>query len=141
MQKMLATLCGLIRGVAAGCKRADVRRWLGNGPELRSRSMATSARQVRGNRALRAADRWLGIPIVVVLGMFRTKRRLQPNNIRSIGILNLVALGDTVLLSGVLRDLRTAFVGVRLVLFAGEDNAEIARLLSGPDTVISLPLL
>src|SRR5689334_15262598 len=94
----------------------------------------------RGNRILRLLDRALGIPIVFALGLLQVRARQFPARIDSIGILETAAIGDTVLLSAVLSDLRDAFPGAHIVLFAGDSNVEVARLLSGVDSVVRLPV-
>lgn len=59
---------------------------------------------------------------------------------RTIGVIKAAALGDTILLSAVLTDLKAAFPEARLVLFAGSTNAGLAREFAGVDQVIELPL-
>ena len=53
----------------------------------------------RGNNRLRL-DRYLGIPAVFVAWMLRRKRRV-PHNPRKIGLLNIAAIGDAVLMRAV----------------------------------------
>lgn len=87
----------------------------------------------RGNPFLRAADRGLGIPIVATAGLLR-RRRPRPSSFERIGVLNSTNIGDTVLLSAVLRDLATSHPGCDVVLFAGSRNAAIARMVEGVRT-------
>jgi heptosyltransferase I len=84
----------------------------------------------RGNPHLRAADRLLGIPVVAAAGLVR-RRRARPDAIGRIAALNSTNIGDTVLLSAVLRDLAHALPETEVVLFAGSRNASIARLIDG----------
>lgn len=93
----------------------------------------------RGSRALRVADRVVGVPMLGVLGLARRRRRLDGAP-RSIGVLRTAAIGDTVLLSGPARDLRRAFPEARLLLFAGPSNRGLAPLLPMFDEVVPLPL-
>jgi ADP-heptose:LPS heptosyltransferase len=93
--------------------------------------------RIRGNPLLHFVDRYAGIPAVTLLGRARFKRTL-PSTIQSIGILKAGAIGDTVLISAVVRDLRAAFPHASVVFFSGESNFEIASLLEGVDQVVKL---
>lgn len=84
----------------------------------------------RGNPALRALDRYLGIPIVAVGGALR-RQRPRPSELRRIGVLNATSIGDTVLLSAVVRDIAAAHPEAETVLFAGEAMAPVLRQLDG----------
>jgi ADP-heptose:LPS heptosyltransferase len=93
----------------------------------------------RRNSLLRLADRYVGIPLIGLLGRLR-KRAQPPCRVDRIGILVAAAIGDTVLCGAVVSDLRYAFPTSRIVFFAGETNYSTAVLLPGPDTVIQLPV-
>ena len=58
----------------------------------------------------------------------------------SIGLLVTATLGDTILLAGVIADLRKRFPDKEIVLFTTESNYEIGQLLDGPDRVVMLPV-
>lgn len=94
--------------------------------------------RVRGNPALHVLDRYAGIPAVALLGSMRRKH-LLPSPINTIGLLKGGAIGDTVLLTGVIADLREAFPNAKLILFAGESNYEMACMLEGLDRVVKAP--
>jgi ADP-heptose:LPS heptosyltransferase len=94
--------------------------------------------KVRGNPALHFMDRYVGIPAITFAGSIR-KKRVLPANIRKIGLLKGGAIGDTVLLSAVVADLREAFPAAEIILFAGESNYEMACLLDGVDRVVKAP--
>ncbi len=78
---------------------------------------------MRGSSLLRFLDRYLGIPLIFILGLFR-KKKVMPE-VRHIGILKTAGIGDTVLLSGIVQDLK----GYQLTFFAGPSNYEMAQLL------------
>ncbi len=96
----------------------------------------------RGNLRLKAADRYLGIPAVAAVGLWRALRgrRAVPSSWRSIGLLKGAAIGDVVLLSAVVADLRAARPDARIVLFSGPSNDAFARLVGGADEVVELPV-
>src|SRR5256885_6602982 len=95
---------------------------------------------LRGNAALHFVDRYAGIPLVASLGGIRRKHAL-PSTIERIGLLKTAAIGDTVLLSGVVADLRRTFQRASLVLFASESNYEVGCMLEGLDQVVEVPIL
>ena len=93
----------------------------------------------RGDRRMRLLDRYVGIPFVFLAGHYRRKRSI-PARPSKIGILNTAAVGDPVLLSGPLADLRATYPHAEIVFLSGPSNYEAASLLEGADVVISLPV-
>jgi ADP-heptose:LPS heptosyltransferase len=93
----------------------------------------------RGSRRARLLDRYLGIPLVFLAGNCRRKRTIPALPAR-IGLLNTAALGDTVLMSGPLADLRAAYPDAEIIFLSGPSNYEAACLLQGADIVIKLPV-
>jgi ADP-heptose:LPS heptosyltransferase len=92
----------------------------------------------RGDARLRLVDRCLGIPVAFLLGV-RPKRRHLPR-FSSLGLLQTAAIGDTVLMSALLPDIRRSFPEAQIFLFCGSSNYSMARLLPGVDEVIKLPI-
>jgi len=93
----------------------------------------------RGSSRARLLDRYLGIPLVFLAGQCRRKRAI-PARVRKIGLLNTAALGDTILMSGPLADLRAAYPPAQIVFLTGPSNYEAACLLDGADEVVELPV-
>jgi hypothetical protein len=98
--------------------------------------------QDRGNPRLKFLDRYAGIPVIHALGLRRrlTGRRPVPDDWRTIGLVKTVGIGDIVLLSGVIHDLRTARPDARIVLFVSANNLGFARLLDEVDAVVPVPV-
>lgn len=96
----------------------------------------------RGNARLKFLDRYAGIPVIAALGVFRRLRghREIPVRWKTIGLVKTVGIGDTVLLSGVIHDLRAARPDARIVLFVSANNAGFAGLLDDVDELIVLPV-
>jgi lipopolysaccharide heptosyltransferase III len=84
----------------------------------------------RGNPLLRVADRYAGVPLVAAAGALKRRRPL-PAEIRRIGILNATAIGDTVLLSAVARDLAAAFPDAETILFSSRANLPFLGTIDG----------
>jgi heptosyltransferase-3 len=96
----------------------------------------------RGNPRLKFLDRYVGIPIVTALALARRARGRHPvpSDWNTIGLFVTAGIGDAVLLTGVLHDLRAARPDARIVLFVTANNAAFARLVDGPDEVVELPV-
>ncbi len=92
----------------------------------------------RGSWSLRLADRYLGVPLVLVVGSLRRKAKTVPQ-FSSVGLMATAAIGDTILLAGIVSDLRDHFPEKKLVLFTGGSNHEVALLFKGLDEVVRLP--
>ncbi|QEN05687.1 lipopolysaccharide heptosyltransferase family protein [Thiospirochaeta perfilievii] len=75
----------------------------------------------RGNSSLRFFDRYLGIPIVFLLGLFHFKRK-KPERFNSVGVLATAAIGDTLLISPILKDLKKRYPGSDITIFCGKTN-------------------
>jgi ADP-heptose:LPS heptosyltransferase len=100
--------------------------------------------QERGNGALRWLDRWIGVPLIATLSILPRRAHRDPLRIieaRSlVTLLKSAAIGDTVLLSAVVRELRARLPESRLRLACGSSNAALAKMVEGLDEVIVLPM-
>ncbi|MGZ4676754.1 MAG: glycosyltransferase family 9 protein [Acidimicrobiia bacterium] len=96
----------------------------------------------RGNPRLKFLDRYVGIPLVSTLALGRRLRgrRPVPADWHSIGLLVTAGIGDAVVATGVIQDIRNARPDARIVLFVTANNAAFAKLLTDPDEVIELPV-
>lgn len=97
---------------------------------------------MRGSSTLKRVDRWIGIPLLFVLGpLARFIRRLSPRRAPNrIGVIKEAAIGDAIVMAGALSDLRRAYPHSTIVFFAGPSNIALARMLAIPDQVVLLPL-
>lgn len=86
----------------------------------------------RGSKTNRMLDRYVGIPVLLALSAFR-RRRHQPREVNRVGILGSAALGDTLLLSAAIADLRRHFKTQTLILFSTPQNKAASDLIPGID--------
>src|SRR6202011_3253610 len=115
--------------------------------EIRPRNGRASKRSVseterlpgRGNYRTRLLDRYVGIALVFALGTFRRRRKIPPEP-RHIGLLNTAAIGDTILMSGPVADLRAQHRDATITLVSGPSNYDIACMVNHVDKVIRLPV-
>lgn len=94
----------------------------------------------RSNRILRFLDRSFGPWLLRFLSFFRLKKRF-PENIKKIALMKFSGIGDLVLLSACLQDLKKAFPKAECVVFSGKDNQALLKLLPACDQVQVLDIL
>ena len=93
----------------------------------------------RGRKRNRQMDVYVGTPLLNLLATFH-RRRQPPASVRKLGVMCSPALGDTLLFSGALLDLRAAFPHAEIVHVCMKQNLAAAEILAGADRrlVISL---
>jgi ADP-heptose:LPS heptosyltransferase len=95
----------------------------------------------KGNKLFHKLDRWVGIPLVMLLGAFKSQKKIQPlaPNAR-LAILNLGSIGDNVLMSAIIADLRSQYPAISITAFTGNTNYQIVKLIPGVDETIKLSI-
>ena len=93
----------------------------------------------RGSTKNRLLDFWGGTPLLNLLAAMR-RRRSAPADPRRIGVMCSPALGDTLLFSAVLQDLRSAFPSAHIVHLCFRQNLIAAEILPGADERVLLHL-
>jgi heptosyltransferase-3 len=93
----------------------------------------------RGRPKDRLLDYWFGIPLLNLLVTLHPKRPV-PAGVDRIGVLCSTTLGDTLLFSAVLQDLRTAFPRAHIVHFYTRHNLAAAEIVPGADEKVSFVL-
>jgi heptosyltransferase-3 len=95
---------------------------------------------LRNPVVLKHIDSVLGPVLLLLIGWLRrvfrgpaTRPKLHATS--RFGLLKIAAIGDTVLLSALVSDLRSAFPQSKITLFVGKSNFEFAKLLQGVDDV------
>jgi heptosyltransferase III len=93
----------------------------------------------RGNRFLRFADRWVGIPAVAILGAL-SRRRRTPQPINVVGLLMLGVIGDTILAASLARAIKLWRPDVTVVALVSKGNVGAIDLVDGIDEVVVVPI-
>ena len=93
----------------------------------------------RGRRFLRKLDRWIGVPALLGLSLFR-KKRPKPAQFNSIGICIFAAIGDALLASSIIADFRNAFPGSKITVFATPANFAAFDLITEYDDLVLVPI-
>ncbi len=94
----------------------------------------------KGNKTYHFLDRYIGIPAVFLLSLFRVKHKVIPKKINRIAIVNLFSIGDNVLMSGVIADLVSTYPEAELVAFVASNNYQLVKLIPGFARIHNLPI-
>lgn len=86
----------------------------------------------RGNFWLRSLDRYIGIALILFLSIFR-RRRKRPNSIKSVLVVKLGTIGDTLLLAPVLKAVKDA--GAELTVVGTKNNIAVLKGYKFIDTL------
>jgi ADP-heptose:LPS heptosyltransferase len=101
--------------------------------------VAANASIERGKGLLRALDRWIGVPLLLLMGLLRSKRS-KPESFQSIGICVFAAIGDALLASALIADIKKANPGLKITIFATLANAPVFQLIRGWDELVLVPI-
>ena len=83
-------------------------------------------------------DRYLGIPILIIISIFlKRKKRLPIENIRKILIIKLAAIGDSILMIPMLRTLRKSFPDSEITFVCSYINEDIIRKIPYMNKIIN----
>ena len=87
----------------------------------------------RGSKKNRLIDYWLGIPLLNVLAtvLVTGRRRRWPARVARVGVMCSPALGDTLLFSAALQDVRAHFPDAEIIHFCMQQNLAAADLIPG----------
>ncbi len=93
----------------------------------------------RGNSLLRFGDRYIGIPLVFLLGLFK-KRVKKPDSFKTVGILATAAIGDTLLISPVIKDFKKKYPESEVVIFCGKTNRGTFEMVLPEYNLVTIPV-
>ena len=94
----------------------------------------------RGNQRNRQLDLWVGTPLLNLIASFRRSRSQPPSSLQRIGVVCSPALGDTLLFSGPLQDLRAALPQAHIVHLCMKQNLAAAEIIPGADKRVLIDL-
>ena len=101
--------------------------------------MALSEKAERGRRFLRKLDRWVGVPLLLLLSLFHQKRA-KPQYFQSVGICVFAAIGDALLASSLIAGIKKALPDIKITIFATQANKVAFDLLEAYDNLVLVPI-
>lgn len=93
----------------------------------------------RGNVLLRQLDRYVGIPLVFLAGL-TVRKKSMPEKMGTVGILATAAIGDTLLMSAVLKDLFAAHRNTDFTIYCGATNRGTFEMALPGTTLVPIPV-
>lgn len=93
----------------------------------------------RGNQKLKLLDKYLGIPLIFTLGLFR-KKNVKMKNPKNIIIVMIAAIGDTILLSAIIKELKWIFPNVKITLVCSNENYQAAKNISSVNNIVKFDM-
>jgi len=94
--------------------------------------------QGRGSKLMKRLDRCIGIPVLYVLGKCRQKQA-YPSDMSSsprIAVIKTSAIGDTVLVSAMVRELHAAYPQSHITFICADNNVAMVKLLPYVDDIV-----
>ena len=93
----------------------------------------------RNPKILKWLDRYLGIPLISCLSLFR-KKRIRPETIDRVGIFAFAAIGDSILSSVLITSIKKQYPLASVTIFASKANVSIYSVMTGFDKLVQLPV-
>ena len=93
----------------------------------------------RGSVLNRLLDQYIGIPALGILSLLG-RRKTCPAVVTRIGVMSSPTLGDTLINSGPIRDIRREYPTARIIFIASQTNVAAARLLPDVDEIVKIEL-
>ncbi|MBP2658161.1 MAG: glycosyl transferase family 9 [Firmicutes bacterium] len=94
--------------------------------------------QERGNRILKLLDYYIGIPLTVLIGYIVPKKSKVPRICEEspcFALLKTAAIGDTVLLSAIVSEIRARYPDAVITIVCTSNNRDAASLINGVNYV------
>lgn len=92
----------------------------------------------RGNSLLKIVDRYIGIPLVFLLGKLskRREKSIEANTSSpGITLLKTAAIGDTILISAIINEIRRQYPTANITFVCSANNRKAVELLTGVDEI------
>lgn len=86
----------------------------------------------RNNPLLKKLDKWVGSPILYFLGLFHTHRE-QPNSYKNIALIKTAAVGDTIILSAMVAEIKKIIPRAIITVICSKNNSAMVKTLHGID--------
>lgn len=88
----------------------------------------------RNNPLLKRLDKWLGCPTLYLLGKFH-RQQVRPPSYQKIALIKTAAVGDTIILSAMVEELKRAIPKADITVICSKNNAAMVKTLPGIDKI------
>ena len=82
----------------------------------------------RNNPLLKKLDKWIGCPLVFTLGLLH-KENIKPKNYQRIAVIKTAAVGDTIILSAMLDEIRYSYPHAQVTVICSKNNSAMVKAL------------
>ena len=92
----------------------------------------------RNNIWRKRLDKWIGCPLLFMLGFFHQRRQAETferDRALRIVLVKTAAIGDTILLSAVVDEIKQQYTNSHVTVICSNDNLPMVRLLCGVDDI------
>ena len=94
----------------------------------------------RNNIWRKHLDKWIGCPLLFLLGLFHRKRErklLNEKAVLNIVLIKTAAIGDTIILSAMVDEIKQQYPKSRITLICSKNNLAMVQLLRGVDNIFT----
>ena len=94
---------------------------------------------LRGKKYLKNLDKYIGVPLLFFFGLIRVKRKL-PKKISKVGIILVPAIGDIILISGLLEEIKLKYINASIHLYVPSEYENVLLLINNYDSFTKINL-
>lgn len=91
-------------------------------------------RSERNNPWLKRLDKWIGCPALYVLGLFHSQHK-STGNYKRIAVIKTAAIGDTIILSAILAELKHIHPEAEITVICAKSNIAVLKMLPDVDHI------
>lgn len=88
----------------------------------------------RSNPLLKKLDKYIGVPILYMLGKFH-KTHKRPQTCKRIAVIKTAAVGDTIILSAMLSEIKLAYPETEITVICSKNNVAMVKTLVEVDEI------
>jgi len=91
----------------------------------------------RNNKLMKKLDRYIGCPLLFILGLFRNKNTFSElGKSPRIMLLKTAAIGDTILMDAVIKEIREQYPNGTITFVCSKNNKAMAEMLENIDEIV-----
>ncbi len=82
----------------------------------------------RNNPLLKKLDKYIGIPVLYILGKFHHPQ-IRPHNYKNIALIKTAAVGDTIILSAMIAEIKMIYPKANITVICSQNNVSMVKTL------------